>query len=138
MLIPVDPGNLTTEYQPCDDGIPYEVMIKSIDMANEPDKNGNNFLKAQYSVIAPEEWRGRIIFDNYIPLPGAITPSMNSAERRQAQDLGVRFARLAKCFNIDLAAGFDTGLALGKFGHVTIKNEEFEGRVASRVKDYLF
>lgn len=138
MKIPVNPEFLTTEYSPCDDSIPYEVMIRKMELNNEPDKNGNQFLKAQYTIVSPEEWKDRVIFDNYIVVPEEPTPNMSSAERRMMQDQGVRFMRFAKCFKIDLAEGFDTGEVLGKFGHVTIKNDEYEGRISSRVKEYLF
>lgn len=138
MLIPINPEAVTTEYAPLDDGAVYEVMVEKLEISEMPDKNGDDYLRAQYQVITPIEWKGRRIFDGYIGLPGEITPDMDSGQRRTAQDKGVRLGRLLRCFKIEIGPdGLSTEDAVGKIGSITIKNEEYEGKISSRVKEYL-
>ena len=137
--IPVDPSSLVTEYAPIDDSLVYEVMIKELKLSPKPDKSGNAYMSAQFSVVEPDEWRDRVIFDSYIRLPQPITPDMSVGERRVAQDAGVQFARLFKCFKLSVGEnGFVPSEAIGSMGRVTVKNETYEGKISSKVKEYLF
>lgn len=138
-LIPINPNDLTTEYKPVDDSIPYNVIVKKFEMATKPDRNGGRYFTGQYEVLMPEEWAGRVVFESYMAVPVPLTEDMSYGERRAAQDKGVNFARFCKCFKVALdEKGFDPSSVIGLTGDVTVKNEEFNGQITTKVKRYLF
>lgn len=138
MIIPVDPGSLVTEFQPADDSSPKDVIIVKFELNDEPDKNNNQFFKAQYQIVSPADEKGGTVFENWLLAPVMKTPTMSSGERKKVDNQNVPFARFVKCFKIDLSEGFNINDAPGKLGTIMIKNEEYEGRMGSKVKDYLF
>lgn len=137
--IPVNINDLPTEVTEVDESIVYRGVVRAIKVSEEPDKNGNGFLTGiRIEIIEPEEWRGRNAFDNYIQIPEAPLPDASPADRRKAEEGGVRLARFVKAFRVPFGEEFfDTDDALGCEGEFTVKNEEYQGRRIPRVQDYL-
>ena len=136
--IPVNKEDFPLEIQKMDETVVYRTVVKKLSVADKTDKNDNQFLKLDAEVIEPVEWRGRHIVDNWIVIPPPITFGMVEGDRRAAEDLGVRMARMLSCYRVPHAPeGWDTEAAVGCVGDVTLKNEDFEGRPMARVKDYL-
>lgn len=142
--IPINPDQLTTEFSPLEEGIVYEVTVvkfsnKDKTGADLEDKNGNLFMKAEYEIVAPETYRGKHIFDNYIRIPDEILDTDDDGSRAAKRDSGVRIARIIRAFDLDVSAGkFEADKYVGSIGKLTIKNEDYEGRPMSRVKDYIY
>ena len=136
--IPVLKEDFPLEVKKIDESLIYRVVVKRLTVSEKPDKNDNHFLKLDSEVVEPVEWRGRHILDNYIPIPPQLTADMDQGDRRAAEELGVRIARLLTCFRVpSVEGGFDTEGATGCMGDVTAQNEDFEGRNLVRVREYL-
>lgn len=129
--IPVNIDNLTTEIEPLDEGITYNGVCRSCELADTEDKNGNSYLtKIRMEITEPVEFKGRSAFINYMVIP--------SGSERPNSDMDVQFARFIKCLKVPHDAdGFDPADAVGCEGEFTIVNEEYQGRVSPRVKDWL-
>lgn len=138
-LIPVNPNDYPTEFEPLDEGVVYDVVCRSFEIAPKLDKNDDKYLTAVIEVLEPEMFRGRKIFENYIGIPKELDPDMSAGERYAALNSGIKFSQFCKCFNVQSTVdGLDTSSALGQMGKVSVKNGEYQGRKQSRVKDYLF
>lgn len=135
--IPVDPDSLPTSYAVMDETMVYTGFIHEANLAE--DKNGKPYLAVNIEVTQPEEWVGKRVNDNYLPIPGAVTPQMKAGERRQVEERGVRFARFCKAFNPPRPVNTET--MLGATGKFTIRNEEFpegSGEMRPRVSGYVY
>lgn len=137
--IPVNMADLPREYEPMDSNVPYHVIIKSCSVSDAPDKNGSFFLTGiKAEVMAPEESKGRFIYANYIPLPRPMSPGMSDAERREALEAGVPFARFVDGFKVPYDdEGVDPVDAIGCEGDVMIQVEEFQGKPIPRIANVL-
>lgn len=145
MQIPVNPQDLPTEYSVLDDTLVYRGLVKEMKLNEKADKNDTPFFKLSVEVQEPEEFRGKVVFDNYIAVPGTmlvdgelvVIPEHNLSpgEARRRQDQGVRLGRLGRA--LKLGADFDTEDALGRELSFTVANEEYQGRLNSKIKDYL-
>lgn len=131
--IPVNVNDLPTDYATVDENLTYEVEITKCDLVG-PDKNGNDYLSVQYEITAPEDYEGKMCFDNYIGIPPAITPEMTGKERRRAQDAGVKLGQFCNCFKIKK---LNTDEVIGLTGKIMLKNDEYEGKTTTKVKSYL-
>ena len=112
-------------------------IVRKADLSETTDKNGNQFLKLQIEVMEPEEFAGKKVFDNYIPIPGEIDPSLSGVRRQRALEVGVRLGRLAASARVK---GDDTDDLIGAEVSFTVQNEEYpegSGTLRSRPKDYL-
>ena len=134
-LIPVNVSDLPTEYSPLDEGVVYRGLCRSLVINDEPDKNGNAFLKLQAEVLEPDEWRGKRCNDNYIQIPGEVDPMMDGGQRRRALEGGVRYARMARAMGFK--GQLDTDEAVGREFSFTVRNEEYQGRTMSKIADYM-
>lgn len=138
-VIPVNPEDYPTDYEPLDESITYKVTVRAFDFAPKLDKNGNEYLNATLEVLEPETFMGHRINEPYIGIPLPITADMNEGERYKARRSGIKFAQFSKCFGIKSGPdGIITEAALGAVGWVSIQNETYQGRKNSKIKDYLF
>lgn len=139
MYIPVNPDALSTEFQPLDPSTPKTVMVTKYELSPEQDKNGNDYFKAEFEVVEPEDDKGSKLFDSYIAVPRDFEPEMSAGQRRQVHNSNVKFARMLKCFKVTVGPdGFNSDDMIGKIGVVQIVNEDWQGRTLSKIKDYLF
>ena len=151
-LIPVDPDEIPTSpqprFKPLDESLTYYTTLKNLEEVDRVDKNGNRYFRAAVEVIAPEEFKGRRIFDNYIRKPFGrkqlavlLGREPNHKELEDLETKNARFWQLFHCFSIPIGKnGIETDAGLGREGHVTIKNEEYpagSGDIRSRINDYL-
>lgn len=129
--IPVNIDNLPTEVDPLDEGIMYHGVCRSCKLADETDKNGNSYLtNIRIEVVEPEQFKGRSAFVNYLMIPSGV--------EKPNSELELQFARFVKAFKVPHdAEGFDPDDAVGCEGDFTVSNEEYQGRVSPRVKDWL-
>jgi len=132
-------GEMPKEIQSLPEDIPYGVVVRRCGISPNTDKNGNFFLTGiDMEITEPDEWKGRHIFDNYIVLVDAPPPGSPLGVRRAIEDQRTRLERFIGCLRIPFdASGFDTESAIGCEGQVTVRNEEFQGRVIPHVQDYL-
>jgi hypothetical protein len=137
--IPVNPAFLPTEETPMDETLTYTSFCRAMVMSENPsEKSGLYFLKARFEITEPDEWRGKIVMDNYIPIPAEIDPDMDSKTRARIMDAGLRLGRLlASAKMAGDADGFDSEDMIGREVRFTVKNEEFNGRMLARVNNYL-
>lgn len=135
--IPINVEDYPTSPTPLDEALSYTTVIRELRISG-PDRNNNDFLSVRLEVVQPIEWAGRNIMDNYICIPPKITPQMSLAERRKAEDQGVRLRRFVECFKVPTKP-LSTEKALGLTGVVTAKNEEWpegSGNLRPKVADY--
>ena len=137
--IPISIDNLPTEFEPLDESLAYHVVVRACKLADEADKNGNNYLTGvKLEVLEPEEWRGRNIYDNYICIPAGAGPGSSLAERRKSEEFGIRLARFIKAFKVPYdVEGIDPDDAVGCEGDVSMVNDDYQGRKMPKVSDYL-
>lgn len=144
--IPVNPMDIPTTIAPLPDNIVYTGIIRVLEMpmnGDQPkvDKNGNQYMRAEHEIIEPAELRGKRVRDNYIGLPGSVTPDMDDLQRRRVMENGFRFACLLESAGARKPANeINTEDLVGEQVTFTIQNEEFpkgSGRQIPRVKDYL-
>ena len=132
-------GEMPKEVQTLPEDIPYDVIVRKCGLSNDSDKNGNYFLTGiDMEIIEPDDWKGRHIFDNYIVLVDAPPQGASLGVRRAIEDQRTRLERFLACFKVPFdASGFETEAAIGCMGTVTVRNEEYQGRMIPRVQDYL-
>lgn len=110
-----------------DESIPYHVVVRKFEMAPDRDKNEQLFCKGEYEILEPAQYRGKRIFDNYIPI--CSDPNANMAEVLH---------QAVVCFKAPYdAEGFDPSDFVGREGDVQAKNEMYNGRPTPRVSLYL-
>ncbi len=129
--IPVNVDDLVTELDPFDEGIVYNGVVRSCDLSEKEDKNGNPYLtNIRIEVMEPEQFRARSAFVNYmVILPTGQKPNT---------ELDLAFPRFIKAFRIPHdTEGFDPMDAVGCEGQFTIMNDEYQGRKTAKVKDFL-
>ena len=129
--IPVNVDDLQTELDPFDEGIIYSGVVRSCELSEKEDKNGNTYLTGiAVEVMEPEQFRGRRAFVNYmVVLPGNVKPQT---------ELDLAFPRFVKAFKVPHdAEGFDPMDAIGCEGQFTVFNDEYQGRKTGRVKGWL-
>lgn len=146
-IIPVDMDQVPTSQPPLDESLTYNVVLKKIEVAGKKDKNGDSYFKVACEVT-DGDFKGRSVADNYIRIPVAVSSLEATLGRRptefdvrQAQEKGIRFAQLVKCFTIPYTAkGIEVQAGVGRTGKVTVKNEEYpegSGDLRSRIATYL-
>ena len=136
--IPINVGDIPTEETPMDEALVYKAFCKSLVMNDNPAVNGLYFLKAKYEVTEPDDYRGKVVMDNYIPIPPEVDASMDTKSRQRAMEAGIRFGRMMRSMGIaETPDGFDTEEAIGKELSFMIRNEEYQGRMIPRVHEYL-
>jgi hypothetical protein len=144
--IPVNPDDLPTEYSILDESLSYEGVIKELVLNPTPDKNGTPFFKLQVEVTEPDDFKGKSVSDNYIPIPSVVlvngelqaidVESMSGSERRRNHDRGVRLGRLLRSLAIT-ETDWDADDLIGQTIAFSIRNAEYQGRITSRLNDYL-
>jgi hypothetical protein len=136
MKIPINLPRMVTETQPIDTTIPYNVVCRDCVESDNRDKNDNRFFKLKFEVMEPDEWKGKTIMDNYMPL--AEEPAGNDrGEWRLFEETNEKFMRFITGFHVDTEGGFDPKDAIGCEGIVTATSEKFGGRNMTRVENYL-
>lgn len=119
-IIPANPDELSTTFEVMDETLTYEGIIKKCHMAQ--DKNQTPYLAIdEIEVIMPPEWMGKRVSDNYIRIPGVITPDMTIAQRRQVKDDGVKLGRICAAFKPPIPLSTET--LVGCQGKFTVKND---------------
>jgi len=136
--IPVNPRHLPTEEAAMDETLTYTGFVRSLILSEKPSVSGLYFLKARHEVTEPDDFRGKAVIDNYIPIPGDVDDDMDAHTRQRIMESGVRLGRLLASAKVEGDAdSFETEEVIGKEIRFTVKNEEFNGRLIPRVKDYL-
>lgn len=129
--IPVRVDDLQTDLDQFDEGILYSGIVRSCELADKEDKNGNPYLTGiRVEVVEPEQFRGRSAFVNYmVILPGGQKPQT---------ELDLAFGRFMKAFHVPYdESGFDPMDAIGCEGQFTVRNDEYQGRKTAKVQDWL-
>lgn len=135
--IPINPADLPVETEPLPDDITYEGTISNVGGV-AVDKNGNDYFGIKIEITQPEEWKGRVIGDNYIALPRTPDPDMDARQRRRALESGVRLGRLCRSAKFNPGARpWDTDELVGQEVTFTVRNDEYQGRLVPKVNDYL-
>jgi hypothetical protein len=138
-IIPVNPEDYPTDFEPLDESITYKVVLRALDFASKLDKNGNEYLNGVVEVVEPEAFAGVRLRIPYIGMPIPITSDMNEGERFRARRSGMMLAQVCKCFDIQSTAnGIDTDAALGNTGWIAVEGEVYQGRKQTRIKEFLF
>jgi hypothetical protein len=136
--IPINPMDLPTEVEPLDETATYTGTISKVTEVNI-DKNGDSYFGITVRVSEPEEDEGRMVGDNYIRLPGAVTPDMTAKERKRALQSADRLGRLCRSAQFNPGARpWNTDELVGLEVHFLVKNEEYQGRIISKINDYVF
>lgn len=117
----------------------YKTIIRKFSLAPEKDKRGYYFLTGgELEVMEPEEWQGRRIFVNYLPIPQVLDASADRATKRANDEIGVEFVRMIKCTKVKIGAdGLDPDDLIGLEPEVMIKNEEYNNRNSAKVALWL-
>lgn len=137
MKLPTSTGDLPTSREPWDEDVSYRGVIRKLDVAENLDKAGGQFLKCEIEVTEPEARRGEKIRDNYIAIPMDVDDDMEEKQRRRAMERGVRLGRLSQSAKLNTD---DTDDFVGAEVAFTVSNEEYpegSGQMVPRVKDYL-
>lgn len=131
--------DLPTEVPELPEDITFKTIIRKASLSDAQDKRGNWFVTGmELEVVEPEEWQGRRIFANYIPIPNALEAGASTAQKRQMEEQAVEFVRMCKSTKVKIGAdGFDTDDLIGLEPEVTAKNEEYQGRKSARVNSWL-
>ena len=129
--IPVNISAMPRELEGLDEGIPYHGIVRSCDLADLPDKNGNLYLtNIRVEILDPEQFRGRAAFVNYMKI-------MGDGDKVQTE-LDLLFPRFIDAFKVPFYDdGFDPIDAIGCEGDFTIEMDEYQGRKTVRVKNFL-
>lgn len=126
------PGNqLPVETTDVPEDQPFEAIVRDLTMADHQDKNDRDFLGGKFEILDPPEWKGKMVTDNYIPIPKDEDYD-NPLAMESVSRLGRLFAS-AKCDSDD------TDDLIGKTVTITVKNEEYpkgSGRKMARVDNY--
>ena len=131
--------DMPTEIPELPEDSSYKTIIRKAALSDAQDKRGYWFLTGvELEVVDPEEWSGRRIFVNYLPIPKQIDKSAGRAEKRANDEIGVEFARMIKCTGVKIGSeGFDPDDLIGKDAEVMVKNEEYQGRKSAKVAMWL-
>ena len=147
--IPINYGDLPTEGTVLDEGQPYRAELTKIALSLKRDKNNMMFCAVEVSVTEGD-YEGKTLNRNYLRLP--IAPRDGSAkEMNRVKDMNEQFGRFCRAFKIsgtppELLFGDAESMArwhdfmsqfYGNQALVTIKNEEYQGRVTSRLNDFV-
>jgi len=129
---------MVTESEPIDDQIEYKVVVRDCKENEDRDKNDNRFLKLKLEVTEPEEWKGKTILDNYMPIMDTPEGGAGRGAWRTFEETNEKFKRFLLCMKVPVNNGeFDPRDAIGCEGNITAKSEKFGGRNMSRVDNYL-
>jgi hypothetical protein len=127
--LPVRTGDLPTTVEDMPEDIPFQGIVKSLEVSDEPDKTGHHFLKGVFEIVEPTEWKGKKVFDNWIPIPGE-DDDLSSPRGAEA------FNRLSRLSASCKKSVEDTDDLIGEIATFTVKNDEYQGRKNQRVNDY--
>jgi hypothetical protein len=137
--IPINPQDLPSasdRFEPLDESLTYEATVEML--GEGVDKNNHNYITARHKITAPEEFTGRVVYDNYIALPWKPTSDMDAKARKNAETSGDRLGDLARSAGIMGGdKGWDTDELLGCTVRFTVQNEEYNGQIRSRPRSYL-
>lgn len=137
MKIPVRKDKMVTEVEKIDETIPYNVICRDCKVADHRDVHEDRFLGMRFEVIEPEEWKGKIIMANYVPMAEPPEGGDRAAWRR-FEETNEQFMRFLESFKVPVDdEGFDPRDAIGLTGQVTATSEKFNGRTMTRVADFL-
>lgn len=131
--------DMPTEIPDLPEDITYKTTIRKFALSDKQDKSGNWFLTGgELEVVEPEEYQGRRIFVNYLPIPALLDSSASKAEKKKNEELGVEFVRMCKCTKVKIGSeGFDPDDLIGLDAEVMIKNEEYNNRNNAKVSLWL-
>lgn len=129
--IPVNISVLPRELEPLDEGIPYHGIVRSCDLAEQPDKNGNLYLtNIRIEILDPEQFKGRAAFVNYMKI-------MGEGEKANTE-LDLLFPRFIDAFKVPFDdVSVDPIDAIGCEGDFTVEMDEYQGRKTVRVRNFL-
>jgi hypothetical protein len=123
--IPMD--DVPNEFTKLDESKLYVCRIAGVEikktgpMSKTP---GEPMIAVQLEVRQPQEWEGKIMFDNLL-LPLAPTPLDSTAERRKKLERGVRLRQFMEAAELKWSpSGFSTEDWVGAEVGCTIRNEE--------------
>jgi len=138
--IPVNPQDLPTQgdrFKPLDESISYRGVIELLgNMAK--DKNDHEYFSIRIRITEPEEFANRVLYDNYIPLPWQPTNTMDAKQRQMAEQSGDKLGDIARAAGIVGGPdGWDTDELKDCEITFTISNEEYQGKIRARPRDYL-
>lgn len=140
--IPTNPSDLPSSQgrftdNPFVEGITYEGTVDMLGPVKQ-DVNKHDYFSLRARVTAPEQWTNRVIYDNYVGLPYAVTDSMNADARKAAQQSGDRLGDLARSAEIEGSEdGWDTDELLGRTIRFTVKLETYQGQPRAKIQSYL-
>jgi len=138
MKIPVNTSKMVTETAPIDDQIEYRAIVRDCVENEDRDKNDNRFLKLKFEITEPDEWKGKTVLDNYMPIAEEPESGAGRGAWRTFEETNERFMRFLQGFRISVQNDeFDPKDAIGCEGNFTAKSEKFGGRTMSRVDNYL-
>lgn len=131
--------DMPTEVPELPEDISYKTIIRKAALSESPDKRGNWFVTGmELEVVEPEEYNGRRIFANYVPIPKVLDAGASKSEKNKEDEIGVEFVRMLKCTKVKISSeGFDTDDLIGLEPEVMAKNEEYQGRKSARVGLWL-
>lgn len=138
--IPVpDINDMPTEIEDLPEDVSYKTIIRKFALSPTQDKRGYNFLTGgELEVVEPEEWQGRRIFVNYLPVPQVLPPGASKAEKKANDDIGIEFVRMCKCTKVKFVNGeLDPDDLIGLEPEVMVKNEEYNNRNSAKVALWL-
>jgi hypothetical protein len=136
--IPTNMSAIPSEVPDLDESIPYHVVCRAAKWAVDDngqiktDVNGHYFISGmELEVLEPEQFRGRRIFENYLPV------SNGKAEDATDSNI-VRTKRAMLVFKVqEDPDGLDAVEFVGKEGDVTAVNEMYQGRKNPKVAEFL-
>jgi len=152
--IPVNAGDLPIDVVTMEESGIYVGILKQVVINPKLSKKQQIIFCMASLEVAEGDYEGRTVNHNYIPLPVAVTPDMNKAQRIRAIDLSVPFRRFSAAFRITGIIPPVKSLAdaegirawhewISKFygnqAKFQIRNQEFpegSGRMRSGVSDF--
>lgn len=148
--IPVNAEDLPLETALLEESEVYTAEFTKFALAMKLDKQGGMYGAAQF-VVTDTDYEGQTLMLNWLPLPTSVHPDASKRERIAAQNRSVTFGRFCKAFKItgripsvnlhdsDSMSAFQDWISqfYGNTGKITVRNQEFNGRLRSGVNDFL-
>jgi hypothetical protein len=147
--IPLNYGDLPTEGNVLNEGEPYRAELTKVALSLKRDKNNDMFCSIEVSVTEGL-YEGKVLNRNYMRLPDR-PKDTSEKEMIRLKDRNEGFGRFCRAFKIqgtppDVVFGDSESYArwhdfmsqfYGNQALVTVKNEEYQGRVTSRLNDFV-
>jgi hypothetical protein len=149
--IPMGPEDLPIESTPLDDSLIYTGVIRAVNLSPKLDKRGNNYFSVQCEVLEPDDFAGKTVMHQYIPVPVELMENDDKATRMRKLDSSVSMGRFCKAFDIKNPGVVEESgperwnailqANIGNVGKFSVRNQEFpegSGRIRSSINDFVF